>query len=75
MRLIPRLRGHLLRATLRRRTAFFAGIVIASPAVWLMSIEAPWESWITDGLTLVSAATGIALIHTALTGRRADWTE
>lgn len=75
MRLIPRLRGRVLRATLRRRTAFFLGVVTAAPAVWLMSIDAPWESWITDGLALVAVATGIALIHTALTGRRADWVE
>ncbi len=40
-----------------------------------MSIDAAWESWITDGVALVSVATGIALIHTALTGRRADWVE
>ena len=40
-----------------------------------MSIDAPWESWITDGCALVSVATGIALIQTALTGRRADWEE
>lgn len=43
------------------------------PALWLMSIDAAWESWITDGVALVSVATGIALIHTAITGRRADW--
>lgn len=75
MPLISRVRGHLLRATLRRRTAFLLGVGTASPAVWLMSIDAAWESWITDGVALVSVATGIALIHTALTGRRADWVE
>lgn len=73
MPLIPRLRGHILRATLRRRTAFLLGVAAAMPALWLMSIDAAWESWITDGVALVSVATGIALIHTAITGRRADW--
>ncbi len=75
VRLIPRLRGRLLRATLRRRTAFLLGVAIAAPAVWLMSVDAPWESWITDGIALVAVATGIALIHTAIAGRRADWAD
>ena len=75
VRLIQRLRGRLLRATLRRRTAFLLGTAVAAPAVWLMSIDAPWEPWITDGLALVAVATGIALVHTSLTGRRADWAE
>ena len=73
--LIRRLRGGLLRLAFHRPAAFVSGLVIAAGAVWLAAIDAPWESWVSDGVGLVAGATGAALILVALGGRRPDWEE
>jgi len=68
-----RLRGVLLRAALRRGSAIVAGLVLLAPAVALTVGEFVWESWLTDGVTLVAGGTGAALLLTGLAGRRPDW--
>lgn len=73
--LIRRLRGALLRLAFNRSAALAAGIACAGGAGWLAAIDAPWESWVSDGLGLVAGATGAALILVALGGRRPDWEE
>lgn len=73
--LIRRLRGALLRLAFNRLAAFIAGSACMGGAVWLAIVEAPWESWVSDGLGLVAGATGAALILVALGGRRPDWVE
>ena len=73
--LIRRLRGGLLRLAFNRPAALVSGLVSAAGAVWLAAIDAPWESWVSDGIGLVAGATGAALILVALGGRRPDWEE
>ena len=70
-----RMRGALLRVALRRTPALVAGVALLAPATVVGLAEYPWESWLTDGLVLVGGATGVALLVTGLTGRRADWIE
>lgn len=70
---VRRLRGALLRAALNRKTAIAAGALLATPGATLLAIDRGWESWFTDGLALVSIATGAALIGMGLSGRRPDW--
>lgn len=73
--LVRRLRGFLLRLAFHRPTALAAGLACGGAAVWLAAIDAPWESWLSDGLGLVAGATGAALVLVALGGRRPDWVE
>jgi hypothetical protein len=70
-----RLRGWLLRLVLNRRSAMIAGALLAAPGALLLAIDYAWESWMTDGLALLTLATGVALLWAGLTGRRSDWTE
>ena len=72
---IRRLRGLLLRLAFNRPAALAAGLVCAGGAGWLAAVDAPWESWVSDGLGLVAGATGAALVLAALGGRRPDWVE
>lgn len=72
---IRRLRGLLLRLAFNRPAALAAGLACAGGAVWLAAVDAPWESWVSDGLGLVAGATGAALVLAALGGRRPDWVE
>jgi hypothetical protein len=72
---IRRLRGFLLRLAFDRLAAFVVGLACAGGAGWLATIDAPWESWVSDGLGLVAGATGAALLVVALGGRRPDWVE
>lgn len=72
---LRRARGWVLRAVLRRTTAVALGILLCGPAVWLWWREYRWETWYTDGLTLVFGATGLALILAGVAGRRPDWIE
>jgi hypothetical protein len=69
-----RLRGWLLRLVLNRPAAMIAGALLAAPGAWLIANDYSWESWMTDGLALVTLATGVALAWAGLTGRRSDWT-
>lgn len=73
--LTRRLRGALLRLVFNRPAAFVAGLACAGAAAWLAIVDAPWESWISDGAGLVAAGTGAALVLAALGGRRPDWVE
>lgn len=70
-----RLRGWLLRLVLNRPAAMIAGAFVAAPGALLLANDYAWESWITDGLALLTLATGTALAWAGLTGRRADWIE
>ena len=72
---LRRVRGWLLRAVLKRRTAVTLGTTLSAPALWLWVGDYVWETWYTDGLALVSGATGLALIVAGVGGRRPDWTE
>lgn len=72
---LARIRGWLLRAVLRRTTAVALGAALLAPAVLLWWHDYAWESWLTDGLTLVVGATGAALLLAGLGGRRPDWVE
>ena len=68
-----RLRGLVLRLARSRTTAFAAGSALLVPAIAVTAADYSWESWLTDGLGLAGLATGVALILTALGGRRPDW--
>ena len=72
---LRRARGWLLRAVLRRDLAVALGTLLVVPAAWLLWADHSWESWVTDGLTLVLGGTGTALILAGLGGRRPDWIE
>jgi hypothetical protein len=60
----------LLRLVRRRGLALSVGIILAAPAVWL---EFHSNGWWVDGVSLILAGTGIALIWTAITGVKPDW--
>ncbi len=70
-----RLRGAVLRLALSRSAAFASGLLLLLPATAVAAADYPWESWLTDGFSLAGLATGVALIVTALGGRRPDWIE
>jgi hypothetical protein len=70
-----RLRGVLLRLVLNRRVAIAIGVALAAPGIVLLARDYRWESGLTDGLALVTVATGAAIAWTGVTGRRGDWIE
>jgi hypothetical protein len=70
-----RLRGVLLRLVLNRPLAIGLGCIVAAPGALLLARDFRWENGITDGLALLSLATGAAIIWTGLTGRKPDWVE
>ena len=70
-----RLRGVLLRFVFNRPLAALVGAVLMAPAIWLRLHDYPWESGLTDGLSLLLLATGVALAWNGLTGRRSDWVD
>lgn len=65
-------RGFLLRLVRRRALAVTVGLVLAVPAAWA-ELGGHADAWWTDGLNLVLAATGAALVWTGLTGASPDW--
>lgn len=69
---VRRVRGTLLRLALRRWPAVGAGALCLALAVLVRQLDAGGE-WVTGGLSLVLAATGIALLIGGLGGRRPDW--
>jgi hypothetical protein len=71
--MLRRARGLLLRLILNRPLGFAVGLLLALPGGFLVVSDRPWESWVTDGLSLLFLATGLALIAAAITGRKADW--
>jgi hypothetical protein len=72
---LKRLRGTLLRFVLKRPAAITLGLIMTVPAAWLLVQDFPWETPVTDGLSLVVGATGVAFLLTGLGGRRPDWIE
>jgi hypothetical protein len=60
---------------MNRSAAIGLGLSLLAPAVWLLVQDLSWETWITDGLGLISGATGAALLFAGLGGRRPDWLE
>lgn len=68
-----RLRGVMLRFVMNRPLAVVAGAIVMAPGVWLLLADLPWESGVTDGVALLAAATGAALLWTGAAGRQADW--
>lgn len=68
-----RVRGALLRVAFHRLAAGVVGLVLMVPAVVLNVADYGWESWVTEGFSLVLAATGLALLLAPWIGRRPDW--
>lgn len=50
------------------------GIVLAVPAAWL-EFSGQFGGWWVDGLSLVTGATGVALIWAGLVGSGPDWVD
>jgi hypothetical protein len=70
-----RLRGLLLRLVLNRPAALVTGALIAAPGMMLLVRDYAWESGVSDGLALVSVATGVAIAWAGASGRKPDWIE
>ena len=70
--LFKRARGALLRLVRRRPLAIVAGVAVAAPSVWLES-SGRYDAWWIDGVSLILAATGLALIWTGVFGATPDW--
>jgi hypothetical protein len=68
-----RLRGFVIRLVLNRPLAIGVGLAIAAPGVLLMLRDYAWESGVTDGLALLTVATGVAIAWAGFSGRRPDW--
>ena len=68
-----RLRGVLLRLARNRRLAVFSGITLLAPALVLFAFDYCWETWLTDGYSLVTGATGLAFLKIGLDGKQPDW--
>jgi hypothetical protein len=73
MHFTKRLRGGLLRLALNRPVAVGLGLSLLIPAVWLLVLDFPWETSVTDGLGLIIGATGAAFLFAGVGGRRPDW--
>jgi hypothetical protein len=69
---VRRIRGWILRLVRRRPAAILAGAVLLAPALWL-KLGGYDGRWWVDGLSLVLAATGAAMLWTGLVGARPDW--
>jgi hypothetical protein len=72
---LKRVRGSLLRFALKRPAAITLGALLLAPSAWLLVQDLPWENPVTDGLGLISGATGIAFLLAGIGGRRPDWIE
>jgi hypothetical protein len=70
---LKRVRGFVLRLVLKRPAAITIGVVLMTPSLWLLMQDLPWETPATDGLGLVTGATGVAFLLTGIGGRRPDW--
>jgi hypothetical protein len=71
---VRRARGTILRIVRRRPLAISIGLALAAPAIWI-----EWRGgsgvWWVDGLSLIGAATGLALLWSGVTGTRPDWVD
>ena len=72
--LLRRARGALLRLVRRRSLAIAVGAALVAPAWWL-KYGSGMGAWWTEGLGLLLAATGAALIWTGLAGAGPDWVD
>jgi ABC-type uncharacterized transport system permease subunit len=70
--LFRRARGALLRLVRRRLVAVLVGVAVAGPAAWL-ELSGRYDAWWIDGVSLILAATGLALIWTGVFGSTPDW--
>lgn len=68
-----RARGLFLRLVSRRAPAAIAGVGLVAGAVTMVIADWRWESWLTDGLSLVLGGTGGAIFLFAVGPRRSDW--
>ena len=73
MFILRRVRGVLLRIVFNRTLASLGGIAFLGSFCFLRLIEFKWETWVSDGLTLLLGATGVALLFVAIQGREPDW--
>ena len=69
---VRRVRGVILRFVRRRPLAMACGLALIGPSVWL-EFSGRDAAWWADGLGLVLAATGAALVWTGLVGLPPDW--
>jgi len=69
---VRRARGVILRLVRRRPLAVAVGAAMAVPAFWL-KLSGGSGAWWVEGMAVVLAATGAALLWAGLTGPRADW--
>ena len=70
---VRRVRGILLRLVGNRPAAMIAGAALGVPAIWLLARDYAWESGLSDGVVMLSLATGAALVWNGVSGRRPDW--
>jgi len=73
--LLRRSRGALLRLAQARVSTAIVGALFVSSSIALLLFEFSWESWLSDGFGLVLGGTGVALVMSAVGGRRPDWIE
>ncbi len=52
--------------------AVLAGLALFVPALAVALVDYRWESWITDGLSLILGGTGAALLLAGLGGTLSD---
>ena len=65
---IKRTRGTVLRVAARPPAAVVVGLALFVPALAAALGDYRWESWITDGLSLILGGTGAALLLVGLGG-------
>ena len=70
-----RVRGVVLRGVRRRVPAALLGLALVGAAAAAHLGDWGWESWVTDGLSLVLGATGAAWFLFAVGPRRPDWVD
>jgi hypothetical protein len=71
---VRRVRGALLRIVRRRARCVAMGVLLVAPAAWVQfgGVPVPW--W-AEGLSLISGATGAALLWTGIVGLGPDWVD
>ena len=69
---IKRTRGTVLRVAARPLAAAVMGLALVVPALAVALGDYRWESWVTDGLSLILGGTGAALLLVGLGGTLSD---